>query len=261
MTAQRKEGDSPIQSLSFGTGEKIVFIGDSITDCGRRTEQDGPYGRGYVNLARGLLHARYPAHGLTIVNRGIGGNTIRDLAARWREDVLAEEPDWLSVKVGINDVGRLIIGNLADHVPLAEYEATYRSLLRQTPAAANGKLILMEPYVIEPPLRGEPAAVSGVSLADVQGQFGELRGRGARDNALLAAGWMYFRAYIDAYVAVVHRLAAEFSAILVRTQAAFDAAIEAQPPHVWAADRIHPDTPGHAVIARAWLAAVGYGDV
>ena len=248
-------------ALCFGVGEKIVFIGDSITDCGRRTEEQGPYGRGYVSLVRAFLHARYPAHGLTIVNRGIGGNTIRNLAARWQEDVLAEEPDWLSMKVGINDVGRLILGLLADHVPLDEYEATYRSLLQRTPAVANGKLILMEPYVIEPPVQGDPAAVAGMTLAEVQEQYGALRGSGVQDSPILDAGRMYFRAYIDAYIAVVHRVAAEFDAILVRTQAAFDAAMEAQPPGVWAADRIHPDLPGHAVIARAFLEAVGYGDV
>lgn len=246
--------------LCFGKNERIVFIGDSITDCGRRTEEYGPYGRGYVSLARALLQARYPERGLTIENRGIGGNTIRNLAARWQEDVLAEEPDWLSVKVGINDVGRLILGLLADHVPLDEYEATYRTLLQQTPAAANGKLILMEPYVIEPPVPGDPAAVSGISLAEVQQQFGALRGSGVRENPILDAGRMYFRYYIDAYIAVVQRLAAEFGAILVRTQAAFDEAMAAQPPDVWAADRIHPDLPGHAVIARAFLKAVGYGD-
>ncbi len=247
--------------LCFGKGEKIVFIGDSITDCGRRTAQDGPYGRGYVNLAQALLHARYPAHDLTIVNRGIGGNTVRDLAARWQEDVLAEEPDWLSVKVGINDVGRLIVGNLVDHVPPDEYEATYRSLLQQTPAVANGKLILLDPYVIERPLTGDPAATSGVSLAEVQEKFADLRASGVQDGPVYHAGWQYFRHYIDAYVEVVHRLAAEFDAILVETQVAFDAATAAQQPAVWAADRIHPDTPGHAVIARAFLAAVGYGDV
>lgn len=250
-----------MESLCFDIGEKIVFIGDSITDCGRRTEEHGPYGKGYVSLVRAFLHARYPAHGLTIVNRGIGGNTIRNLAARWQEDVLAEEPDWLSVKIGINDVGRLILGLMSDHVPLDEYEATYRSLLRQTPAVANGKLILMEPYVIEPPVSDDPAAVTGISLSDVQQEFGALRGSGVREGALYTAAMMYFRSSIDAYIEVVHRLAEEFDAILVRTQAAFDEAIEAQPPAVWAADRIHPDMPGHAVIARAFLAAVGYGDV
>ncbi len=250
-----------MSSLCFGAGEKIVCIGDSITDCGRRTPEYGPHGRGYVSLVRALLHARYPSHDLTIVNQGIGGNTIRNLAARWQEDVLAEEPDWLSVKVGINDVGRLILGLLADHVPLAEYEATYRTLLQQTPAVANGKLILMEPYVIEPPVSVDPAVTTGVSLADVQQQFGALRGSGVRESPILDAGRMYFRTYIDDYIAVVHRLAEEFGAILVRTQAAFDEAMEAQPPDAWAADRIHPDLPGHAVIARAFLAAVGYGDV
>lgn len=248
-------------SLCFGAGEKVVFIGDSITDCGRRTELFGPYGRGYVNLVRAMLHARYPEHGLTIVNRGIGGNTIRNLSARWQQDVLDEEPDWLAVKIGINDVGRLILGLMTDYVPLDEYEATYRSLLRQTPAVTNGKLILMEPYVIEPPVQGDPAAAAGVSLADVQRQFGELRGSGVQDSPVLNAGRVYFRAYIDEYIKVVHHIAQEFDAILVRTQAAFDVAMESQPPAVWAADRIHPDLPGHAVIARAFLAAVGYGDV
>ena len=248
-------------ALCFGLDEKIVFAGDSITDCGRRTEQDGPYGRGYVSLVRALLHARYPEYGLSVVNRGIGGNTVRDLAARWDADVLAEEADWLSVKIGINDVGRLIVGNMVDHVPLAEYEATYRSLLQQSAAAANGKLILMEPYVIAPPLQGDAEVVSGLSLTEVQAQFGNLRASGVRDDPLLTAGWMHFRAHIDAYIEVVHRLAGEFDAILVRTQAAFDIALEAQPPAEWAADRIHPDLPGHAVIARAFLAAVGYGEI
>ena len=166
-----------------GTGEKIVFIGDSITDCGRRTEQDGPYGKGYVSLVRALLHARYPgARADDRQPRDRRQLPVRDLAARWQEDVLNEAPDWLSVKIGINDVGRLIAGNLADHVGLDEYEATYRTLLQQTPAVANGKLILMEPYVIAPPVLGDPAAKSGISLAEVQQQFGALRASGAREG-------------------------------------------------------------------------------
>ena len=35
-------------NLLFQSGEKVLFIGDSITDCGRRDEH-APFGYGYVN--------------------------------------------------------------------------------------------------------------------------------------------------------------------------------------------------------------------
>ena len=72
--------------MLFGHGQKVVLIGNGITDCGRR-QASAPYGNGYVHLARAFLQSRYPELGLEIANRGISGNTVRDLAARWEEDV------------------------------------------------------------------------------------------------------------------------------------------------------------------------------
>ena len=212
-------------ALLFQRGQKLVFIGDSITDAGRRTEAYIPYGRGYVYFVASLLSARYPELGLTIVNQGIGGNTVRDLRARWEQDVIAEQPDWLSVKIGINDVWRQVTGRHAEAVPLDEYTATYRGLLQAAVQRTPAHLIVMEPYVIEPD-RNDP-----------------------------------FRSQMDRYIDAVHALAGEFDAVLVRTQAAFDDALARQPPAFWADDRVHPGGPGHAVIARAFLRAVGYGDV
>ncbi len=209
----------------FQPGQKLVFIGDSITDAGRRTEAYAPYGRGYVFFVYSFLHARYPELALTVVNQGIGGNTIRDLQARWEHDVIAEQPDWLAVKIGINDVWRRVTGRLDEAVPLDEYVTTYRALLEETRRRTAARLILMEPYVIEPD-RADP-----------------------------------FRSLMDHYVEAVDGLAGAFDAILVRTQAAFDEALAKQPASFWASDRVHPGGPGHAVIARAFLRAVGYGDV
>ncbi len=45
--------------MLLGPGQKIVFIGDSITDCDRRGRA-APYGHGYVSLVRSLLLACYP---------------------------------------------------------------------------------------------------------------------------------------------------------------------------------------------------------
>ena len=73
--------------MIFERGQKIVFIGDSITDAGRRTDPLAN-GTGYFNLVRSFLLARYPEYDLNIVNRGIGGDTVRHLKQRWESDVL-----------------------------------------------------------------------------------------------------------------------------------------------------------------------------
>jgi lysophospholipase L1-like esterase len=258
-------------SLVFGPQQKIVLIGDSITDCGRRNEPFAPYGAGYVHFVRALLLARYPELGLEVVNRGIGGNTVRDLARRWDEDVIAEEPDWLSVKIGINDVWRTMTGRQAEAVPLEEYRTTYHGLLERTRRETPARLILMEPYVIAPPVAeaggggGMPqsAASGGVemTLAEAQRRYPELRQQNVVTGPELEAVMRHFRALMDEYIGAVRDLAAEFEALLVPTQGAFDEAMRQQPPIFWAADRVHPGAPGHAVIARAFLRAAGYGDV
>lgn len=74
-------------------GAVILFQGDSITDQGRdkkETEANNTpgLGKGYPSMAAGLLHADYPEHELKIYNRGISGNKVLDLAARWQADVI-----------------------------------------------------------------------------------------------------------------------------------------------------------------------------
>ncbi|GAA0715803.1 SGNH/GDSL hydrolase family protein [Dactylosporangium roseum] len=205
--------------MLFEAGQRVVFIGDSITDCGRR-DAHAPYGNGYMSLVRAFITARRPDVPLTWVNRGISGNTVRDLAARWERDVIEQRPDWLSVMIGINDVWRAFSDRAAEAVPLDEYEETLRTLLRRAVDATGCRLVLADPYIIEPD-RGEPQ-----------------------------------RAESDRYTTVVAKLAGEFGALHVATQQAFDDVLACSPPSRWAADRIHPELPGHAVIADAFIRAV-----
>ena len=207
--------------MLFTAGQKILFIGDSITDCNRRGT-DAPYGSGYVGMVHSLIQARYPELRLRFVNRGVGGDTVRHLAARWQHDVIDEQPDWLSVKIGINDVWRAFGANVHEAVPIAEYRETLAGLLRQARETTAARLILMEPYMIEPD-RSEP-----------------------------------MRAQMDRFGAAVGELAASLDAVLVRTQAAFDRALQHSAPEDWADDQIHPSAPGHAVIALEFLRTVGF---
>lgn len=207
--------------MMFERGQKVVFIGDSITDCGRR-DASAPYGHGYVSLVRSFVIGRYPELDLTFENRGIGGDTVRHLDARWDADVMAERPDWLSVKIGINDVWRSFDSAGQGAVSIDEYESTYRRLLQTAVERTGCRLIVAEPYVIE----ADPADP--------------------------------MRAQMDRYGLVARRLAAEFGAVNVQTQAAFDRALQTTVPGDWADDRVHPNLAGHAVIAQAFLRAIGW---
>jgi lysophospholipase L1-like esterase len=56
----------------------------------------------------------------------------------------------------------------------------------------------------------------------------------------------------------VREIAAEAGAVMVRTQDAFDDVLRSTAPADWADDRIHPNRPGHAVIAQAFLRALDF---
>jgi len=57
---------------------------------------------------------------------------------------------------------------------------------------------------------------------------------------------------------VVRDLAQRYGAILVDTQAAFDSVLTTLHPMALANDRVHPNTTGHMLLARAFLKAVDY---
>ena len=209
-------------ALIFQPNQKLVFAGDSITDCGRRA-QFAPLGNGYVREVYAWLGAAHPELNLTIVNQGIGGNTTRTLLERWESDVIGEQPDWLALKIGVNDVWRIVAERTAEAVPLDEFERNYRAMLDRTRAATKAGLILIEPFLVE------------------------------TDHTDL------FRRLLDDYRAVVRRLAEEYATLLVKTQDAFDRGLQAQPASYWARDRVHPTEIGHALIAREFLRACGVG--
>ena len=96
--------------MLFENGDRIVFAGDSVTDMGSANPVgEGLFeslGNGYVREIENLLTAWYPELNIRVTNSGIGGNTSRDLAARFDRDVVDLKPDWVSICIGINDVWR-----------------------------------------------------------------------------------------------------------------------------------------------------------
>src|SRR5687768_15255030 len=98
------------ENVKIQANSKLVMIGDSITDAGRKQPigegRNEATGRGYVAQVETLLNTVYPQLAIRVVNVGTSGNTVRDLKNRWQTDVIDQKPDWLSVMIGINDVWR-----------------------------------------------------------------------------------------------------------------------------------------------------------
>ena len=117
-----------------------VFIGDSVTDCGRLVEP--PFGDGYVfNIANsGRLSGE-------IINVGTSGHRLIDLENRWNTDVLALQPTLVSVAIGINDTWRRYDDN--DPTTVEDFEERYRRVLTTTKAQGNPQLALCEPFLLE----------------------------------------------------------------------------------------------------------------
>lgn len=117
-----------------------VFIGDSVTDCGRLIEP--PFGDGYVfNIAQsGRLAGE-------IINVGTSGHRLIDLENRWNTDVLAHNPTLVSVAIGINDTWRRYDDN--DPTSVEDFEERYRRVLTATKAHGNPDLVLCEPFLLE----------------------------------------------------------------------------------------------------------------
>jgi len=206
---------------------KLVMIGDSITDGGRKLPVgEGLFdalGHGYVSLVDALLGAVYPNLGIRVVNMGSSGHTVLDLKERWQTDVLDLKPDWLSIMIGINDVWRQFDSprQTEIHVLPDEYERTLDALITRTlPSVPN--IVLMTPFYLEP------------NLSDPM------------------------RRRMDEYGAIVRNLAEKHGTLFVDTQAAFDAVLADYYPATLAWDRVHPNQTGQMVLARALLDAIGF---
>lgn len=211
--------------MLLGLATKLVMVGDSITDAGRtfpRADGSG-LGSGYVTMVNDLLAVGYPERRIRVVNAGISGNTVRDLDRRWQPDVLDQEPDWVSVMIGINDVWRQFDRpkHPEEHVGPEEYEATLARLVERTLPSVEG-MVLLTPFFIESHRSDE------------------------------------MRVRMDTYGAIVRGIARANGTVFVDTQAAFDRLLEHDHPTGIAWDRVHPGGAGHLAIAHAFLDAIGY---
>jgi lysophospholipase L1-like esterase len=86
--------DAPAKQFFFKEGDRIVMIGDSITEQHL-----------YSNFVEMWTVSRFPSWKLTFRNVGIGGDTSPGGNGRFKRDVLAFNPTAMTVDFGMNDGG------------------------------------------------------------------------------------------------------------------------------------------------------------
>jgi lysophospholipase L1-like esterase len=204
----------------------ILFQGDSITDAGRDRKANSAnnargFGRGYPMLIASGLLGDYPSSKLKIYNRGISGNKVPDLAARWQADCLDLKPDLLSILIGVNDIWHKLNGKYDGTV--ADYESGLGELLTRTrEALPKTRIVICEPFV--------------------------LRCGAVNDN--------WFPEF-DQRRAACQRVASSMTLEIVPFQQMFNDALADAPPQYWAGDGVHPTMAGHALMAKTWRQTVG----
>jgi len=120
-------------------GERIVFLGDSITQAGV-----GP--KGYVTLIRNKLADKHKDLGIEVIGAGISGNKVPDLQKRLDKDVLAKKPTLVVIYIGINDVwhGEM---NPPRGTPKDKYEDGLKEIIGKV-KDAGARVVLCTPTVI-----------------------------------------------------------------------------------------------------------------
>ncbi|HLO97755.1 MAG TPA: SGNH/GDSL hydrolase family protein [Fimbriimonas sp.] len=202
--------------LRLPAKSKILFQGDSITDMNRGRDNDPNHllGHSYAFLIAARASASNPELGQIFVNRGVSGDRIANLAARWKTDALDLNPDVLSILVGINDI---LAGT-----SIVDFERDYDALLSETKRKLpKVQLVVCEPFGLATGWRKDTWPESATRLRAMQ--------------------------------KVVRELARKHKTIFVPLQSVFEGAAKRAAPDYWIWDSIHPTYAGQQLIADEWL--------
>lgn len=226
----------------------ILFIGDSITDgnwgspgkypCSsderNKTDLNHVLGHGYAEMISGFMGGEFPDSGYNFINRGISGETLEQIAARWEKDAMAYDPVLISLLCGTNnihfwleskpeDISEFDIGQYMDQ--LDSLVVLTRNRLPET------TIVLCTPFVAK-------AGWSGRA-----GDF-DLRKQGVDTIASLTR--KYVQDLGDPDLKLV-----DFNALLEELYK------ENPSAEYWVWDGIHPTTPMHYRMAKEWIKIVG----
>ena len=196
---------------------KILFQGDSITDCGRDRADIHNLGDGYPKFSAELIKAAHPETDFEFINLGISGNQTKDLVDRLQSDFIDIQPDLVSIHIGINDTWhraseRNWLGNDV-------FEAQYRKVLTEIKEKTNAKILIIEQFLL--PVEDK----------------------------------LYFREDLNGKIDITRKLAREFADFFIPLDGLMaQASVDKGADH-WSDDGVHPNENGAKFIAAYYADA------
>lgn len=214
-----------MRKVMFEMSKTILFMGNSITDCNRDREDIMSLGNGYAAFTAGSLAAKYPGE-YSFINRGIAGNRVCDLVSRMNSDIIAHQPDYMSIQTGANDVSQ---DYMADKLRSERYEKLYSLLVEESLSELPElKIMIFTPFIV--PHAQLEKTYEKISCFSVK--------------SLCEA--------MSEYVEATERVAEKFDLPCVNLQKVFDEELKNAPAEYWSRDGYHPTAMGHGIIAREW---------
>jgi lysophospholipase L1-like esterase len=143
-------GASFADDFFFKPGDRVVFLGDSITEQYQYST--------YMEL---YLTTRFPKANFVFLNAGIGGDTAHGGAARFQSHILDEKPTALTINFGMNDGG---YGKFDENRNKVYREKTAEMLKRAKDAGV--RVALCSPNAVDPRVKS-----NGQEYFETQKQF------------------------------------------------------------------------------------------
>lgn len=213
----------------FAEGSRVVFVGNSITEAG--------FYESYIWL---YYMTRFPNQPIEVINAGIGGNTAKDILARFDEDVLSRKPTVLVLTFGMNDSGYFeYLNGDPEEVANKKVEESYeyfKKLVDKLKALSGVEIVLMSSSPYDETRKGNNNHFPGKSKA--MERIIAFQKKAAEEN-----GWPF----VDLYYPM-QQLNLEG---------------QKQNPEftISGNDRIHPGNGGHLIMAYYFLKSQGLAGV
>jgi len=218
--------DSVAQKIApFKNGDRVVFVGNSITD--------GGHYHSYIWL---YYLTRFPEMQLRMFNAGIGGDVARQIDERLQEDVFSRNPTVMTLTFGMNDTGyQFLTGAKADSVYAQRIGVSYASfqqIVKKLQARPQVRKILIgsSPYDETSKIKARPLTGKNAAMQKVESFM--------QDEAK-KQGW----GFVD------------FNRPMLAVNA--EQQVRDSLFTLQGADRIHPTNDGHMVMAYIFLKAQG----
>lgn len=184
---------------------KLLFFGDSITDCHRSITN--PLGDGYVKMLDDMLED-------SITNKGVSGDTTKDLINRLKEDVLDTDANTVYMMIGINDVWQRFKDA---YKSMWIYPENYKRNLEEiikTIIDSGKEVVLISPFYLD------------LNLEDKM------------------------RKLTNSYQEILKGVASEFALEYIDVQAVFDDYLKKEDYKSLSDDKVHVNEKGNQIIAE-----------